>query len=144
MNYDTRGLKIMVVENDRAVLEMLQIRLEVAGYDTCMARTGTMALETLRGFRPAALVLDLNLPEIDGFGVLEALNPRRERLPFPVLVMARKLGPEDIRRAVGLGARDCVTMPFGGAEVLERIARLVRKPTLHPPAPARAAVSQLV
>jgi len=131
MNFDTRGLKVMVVEHDRAVLEMLQIRLEVAGYHTCMARTGALALETLRTFRPAAMVLDLDLPEFDGFSVLEALNPRHERLPCPTLVIARKLGAEDIQRAVALGARDCLTKPFSGADVLERIARMLRKPA-HP------------
>ena len=135
MNYDTRGLTIMLAENDRAVLEMLQIRLEVAGYSACTARTAPMALETLRTFRPAALVLNLNLPEMDGFAMLEALNPRHEKLPFPTLVMARKLGAEDIQRAIQLGARDCMTMPFGGAEFLERVARLLRKPAVPRPAP---------
>lgn len=134
MNFDTRGLKILVAENDRAVLEMLQIRLEVAGFHSSMARTGTMVLETLRTFRPAALVLNLNLPEIDGFGVLEALNPRHGRLGFPTLVMARKLGADDIQRAVGLGARDCMTMPFSGADLLERVTRLLRK-AAHAPTP---------
>ena len=128
MNYDTRGLTIMLAENDRAVLEMLQIRLEVAGYRACTARTAPLALETLRTFRPAALVLNLNLPVMDGFAMLEALNPRHERLPFPTLVMARKLGAEDIQRAIQLGARDCLTMPFGGAEFLERVTRMLRKP----------------
>ena len=143
MNYDTRGLKVMVAENDRTVLELLQIRLSVAGYDTCMARTGPMALETLRTFRPAALVLDLDLPEMTGFEVLEALNPRREKLPFPTLILAKTLATEDIQRAVRLGARDCMTKPFGAAEVLERVARMLRKsasPPTPPQPPARAAV----
>jgi DNA-binding response OmpR family regulator len=141
MNYDTRGLKVMVAENDRTVLELLQIRLSVAGYDTCMARTGPMALETLRTFRPAALVLDLNLPEMSGFEVLEALNPRHGKLPFPVLILAKTLAADDIQRAVKLGARDCMTKPFGAAEVLDRVARLLRKtaPTPAPPQ-GRAAV----
>lgn len=133
MNFDTRGLKVMVAENDRTVLELLQIRLDVAGYDTCMARTGPMTLETLRTFRPAALVLDLNLPEMNGFEVLEQLNPHHQRLPFPTLIMARALGSEDIQRAIRLGARDCITKPFGAAEVLERVARMLRKPAPHPP-----------
>ncbi len=133
MNFDTHARKIMVVENDRAVLEMLQIRLEVAGYHTCAARTGTLALETLRGFRPAAMLMNLNLPQVDGFDVLEALNPRRDRLPFPTLVMARKLGAEAIQRAVALGTRDCMTMPFSGADMLDRVARLLRKPAAAPP-----------
>jgi DNA-binding response OmpR family regulator len=126
----------MIAENDRTVLELLQIRLSVAGYDTCMARTGTMALETLRNFRPAALVLDLNLPEMNGFEVLEAFNPRREKLAFPILILAKTLAAEDIQRAVKLGARDCMTKPFGAAEVLERVARMLRKPSSSAPPPA--------
>ncbi len=140
MNYDTRGLTIMLVENDRTVLEMLQIRLEVAGYRACTARTGLLALETLRTFRPAALVLNLNLPELDGFAVLEALNPRHEKMLIPTLVMARKLGAEGIQRAVQLGARDCLTMPFGGAEFLERVARMLRKPAAPRPEPKPSAM----
>jgi DNA-binding response OmpR family regulator len=135
MNFDTRGKKIMVAENDRTVLELLQIRLQVAGYDTCMSRTGAMALETLNNFRPAALVLELHLPEMDGFQVLQALNPRGEKLPFPTLVMARNLTAEDIKRAIALGARDCMTKPFSGSDVVDRVARLLRNSTPEPPRP---------
>jgi DNA-binding response OmpR family regulator len=139
MNHNTRGPLIMVAENDRAVLEMLQIRLAVAGFHTSMARTGVTALACLRNMRPAALVIDLNLPEMNGFEVLQALNPRREKLPFPTLVMARKLAAEDIQRAVRLGARDCLAKPFSGADALERITRLLRSPApAAPPAPQRA------
>jgi DNA-binding response OmpR family regulator len=132
MSFNTRGLEVMIAENDRAVLEMLQIRLSIAGFHTSMARTGPLALETLRNSRPALLVIDLNLPEMDGFDVLEALNPRGDKLPFPTLVMARKLAAEDIQRAVRLGARDCMAKPFSGADALERVARLLRKPAPPP------------
>src|SRR5277367_5130372 len=115
MNYETRGQKVLIVETDRAVLEMLQIRLDVAGYHTSVARNGRSALEALRNFRPAALVLELNLPEMSGFEVLESLNPHRGKLPFPALVMAKGLATEDIQRAIRLGARDCMTKPFSGA-----------------------------
>jgi DNA-binding response OmpR family regulator len=142
MNFNTRGLEVMVAENDRAVLEMLQIRLSVAGFHTSMARTGPLTLETLRNSRPAALVIDLNLPELNGFEVLEALNPRREKLPFPTLVMARKLATDDIQRAIRLGARDCIAKPFSGADALDRVTRMLRKPaapTASPSAPPRPA-----
>jgi len=135
MNFHTRGEKIMVVEHDRTVLEILQIRLDVAGYHACMARTGALALETLKNFRPAALVLELKLPEMDGFDVLQALSPRGEKLPFPTLVMAKNLAAEDIQRAVRLGARDCMTKPFSGAEILERIERMLRRPVAPPARP---------
>lgn len=128
MNYNMRGLTVMVAENDRTVLEMLQIRLTVAGFHTNMARTGVSALEAIRNVRPAALVIDLHLPELSGLDVLKSLNPRGGKLPFPTLVMARKLSADDIQRAIRLGARDCMAMPFSGADALERITRMLRGP----------------
>lgn len=140
MNYNTRGPEVMVVEHDRTVLEMLQIRLAVAGFHTTMARNGRMALETLRNSRPAALIMELNLPEMSAFEVLEALNPRGERLPFPTLVMSRTLAAEDIQRAIRLGARDCMAKPFSGADALDRVMRMLKKPAsaTAPAQPGRA------
>lgn len=134
MNYTGLGHEVMVAENDRAVLEMLQIRLMVAGYHTSMARTGAAALTSLRSIRPAALIIDLNLPEMSGFEVLEALGSRCGKLPFPTLVMARRPSADDIQRAIRLGARDILVKPFSGADVLDRVARLLRPPA--PPRPA--------
>ena len=134
MNLETRGQKVLIVENDRAILELLQIRLDVAGYHTSVARNGRSALEALRNFRPAALVLELNLPEMNGFEVLEAINPRREKMPYPVLVTAKGLAADHIQRALRLGARDCMTKPFSGSDVLERVSRMLRKPAPPPSA----------
>ena len=136
MNFDTRGLRVMVAEHDRAVLEMLQIRLDTAGFNTCTARDGLLALETLKTYRPSALLIDLRLPGLNGFEVLKLINPRGTRLPFQVLVMARDLGAEDIQQALALGAADCIAKPFSGADVLERLVRLLRRP-LNTPRPKR-------
>ena len=67
---DHRGLKVVVGDSDRTVLELLQIRLDLAGFHTCVARSGPPVLDTLKVIRPAAMVLDLGLPEIDGYEVL--------------------------------------------------------------------------
>lgn len=133
MNPDLKDRRIVVCDSDRTVLELLQIRLDLAGCHTFVARTGAVALETIRAMRPHALLLELNLPEMDGFEVLRTLNPRGEGIAFPVLVMGKKLAPADIQRAVGLGARDVLIKPFSGADVLERVARQFRRAA----APAR-------
>jgi DNA-binding response OmpR family regulator len=119
---------VMVAENDRTVLELLQIRLMVAGCDTCIARTGPMAMQSLKSMRPAALVLDLALPEMDGFAVLEALRLNARPVALPTLVTARRIAPEDVQRALRLGARDCLIKPFSGAQAVDRILRLLKKP----------------
>lgn len=128
----------MVADSDRTVLELLQIRLDVAGYRSCAARTGQAALDIMKNSRPAALVLDLQLPDMDGFEVLEALAPRGGGVTFPILVIGKRLGAEDVQRAVRLGARDCMAKPFSGADVLERISRLLHRPSQ--PAPSSRTV----
>ena len=137
MNFDTRGLKIMVVENDRTILEIIQLRLDVAGYHSVMARTGRSAIEALSNFRPAILIVELNLPDMSGLHVLASLNAGSDRCTVPTLLMARELGEGDVQRAVALGARDCVTKPFSGTDILTRVARLLGK---APPTPVRQVV----
>lgn len=128
MSYETRSHKVLIAENERAVAEMLQIRLDVAGYHTMACRTGTQAMEMLSVMRPDVLILDLNLPDMDGWGILQALNNRYGKPPFPVLVMGRRLSADDVRRAVSIGARDALAKPFSGAEIVDRVARLLRRP----------------
>ncbi len=125
---DPRGLKIVVGDSDRTVLELLQIRLDLAGFHTCVARSGPAVMETLRNVRPAAMILDLSLSEMNGFEVLQALNKPGEETRCPILMIGRKLSAEDIQRAVALGARDCMTKPFSGADVVDRVSRLLRSP----------------
>jgi DNA-binding response OmpR family regulator len=141
MSFETRSQKVMIAENDRAVAEMLQIRLDVAGYHTMACRNGVQTMEILSAMRPDVLILDLGLPDMDGWAILQALNNRFGKPPFPVLVMGRRLGVEDVRRAVTMGARDCLAKPFSGAEIVDRVERLLRRPA--PVATAVAAARQL-
>jgi DNA-binding response OmpR family regulator len=133
MQYDGRSSKIVVAESERTILEMLQMRLDVAGYHPITARTGADALEVLRNTRPDALLLDLNLPDIRGTEILLALKREPGRVQIPVLVTGRNLGVDDIRDAIALGARDCLVKPYSGADILDRISRMLKR---QAPAPA--------
>lgn len=127
-----RRATVMLVEPDRTILEMLQIRFDVAGYNTVTARTGEIALETLKNFRPAALVMEANLPDQHAFLVLKASAPKEGRPIYPILLMTRGIGQDEIQQAAQLGVRACISKPFGGAEVLERVERLLRPPAKPP------------
>lgn len=128
-----QGQKVIVGDSDRTVLEMLQIRLDTAGYHVCVARNGPAVLEVMRQVRPAVMILDAGLAELSAFDILETLKKRGEK-PCPVLLTGRQLSPEAIKRAIPLGVRDCMLKPFSGADVVERVARLLRPPA--PPKPA--------
>lgn len=126
-----RASKVLVVDPDRAVLEMLQIRLDVAGYHPLAARSGVGALEILRNMRPALLVLDTAVAEMGAFDVLALIQRDRAHLACPILLTGKKLGADEVRRASTLGVQNCMVKPYSGADVLERIAKLLKagKPT---------------
>jgi len=139
MQFDGRSAKIMVVDNDRTTLEMVQIRLEVAGYHALPVRDAETALEMLTTSRPHAMILERNLPLMDGIGLLEAFAALPGSRPLPVLLVGRALAAEDVRRGVQLGVRDCLAKPFSGAVVLERLGRMLKK-AAPPPPPGRSVV----
>lgn len=127
MILDAKGAKIVIADSDRAVLELIQIRLDLAGYHACVVRDGEALLEVLQNIRPAGLVIDAALNGMGAFAILEMLA-EKGGVAFPILLMGRKLAAEDVRRAVSLGVRDCMAKPFSGADILERVTRLLRAP----------------
>ena len=105
---------------------MLQIRLDVAGYHPLAARTGTGALEVIRNMRPAALVLDTAVVDMGAFELLKLIQRDRAHLACLILLTGKNLGGEEVQRAAALGAQTCMVKPYSGADVLERIARLLK------------------
>jgi two-component system OmpR family response regulator len=120
--------RLLVVDDDELVLELITTRLELAGYDTYAARDGIQALQRAHQVRPQAMVLDLNMPRADGFEVLEAMARSPRTSQIPVLVLTVRNRPEDVRTAIRLGAKDYLTKPFEDQQLLRRVARLTRKP----------------
>jgi DNA-binding response OmpR family regulator len=119
------SVRILVAEDDAGIRDIIRVRLSSIGFDVHTAHTGREALLRLRELRPDAMILDLNMPELDGFGVLEAMKASAERVP--TLVLTARHAADDVRRAVSLGAKDYMTKPFSDAQLLARVARLLRK-----------------
>jgi DNA-binding response OmpR family regulator len=119
--------RILAVDDDRAVLELVCTRLTLAGYDVFSARDGREALSRLSSLRPAAMVLDLGLPNLDGFGVLETMG-KAGTARTPTLVLTARHSAPDVKRAISLGARDFLSKPFTDNQLLMRVQRLFRRP----------------
>jgi len=117
--------RVLVVDDDRAILELVCTRLTLAGYDAFAARDGAEALERIGGLRPEAMVLDLNMPRLDGYGLLQRLGLERAR-KLPTLVLTARHSSADVQRAIALGARDYLAKPFRDANLLMRVSRLFR------------------
>ena len=119
--------RVLIAEDDALVREALRTRLLVAGYEVHVARTGTEAMQRILSVQPDVLILDINMPEMDGFGVLEALRTEQPNLKMPVMVLSARRNEEDVKRAVALGAQDYVLKAQAETDLLGRVQRLLRK-----------------
>jgi len=118
--------KILVAEDDSLVRELVRMRLAAAGYDAHTARTGKEVLQRMIVLRPDALVLDINMPDMDGFEVLETIRAEIPDLRTPTLIMTARRSPDDVQKAVALGARDYVTKDSLETKLLPRLGRMLR------------------
>jgi two-component system, OmpR family, KDP operon response regulator KdpE len=116
--------RILVVDDDRALLRVLSIGLAARGYDVVTARTGLDGVVQASLHQPDVIVLDLSLPDLDGVEVCRRI---REFTETPILVLSA-LGSEDRKvEALDRGADDYVTKPFGMAELEARLRVLLRR-----------------
>jgi DNA-binding response OmpR family regulator len=123
---------VLVVDDDGLVRDLLRIRLELDGLLPITARNGVEAMTLLSSHRPAAMLLDVSMPRMDGFQVLEALR-QTGRKPPPTLMLTARNAAEDVRRAIELGAKDYLAKPFNDQVLLRRVRRLLRSPTRKAP-----------
>jgi two-component system OmpR family response regulator len=118
------GRKVLVVEDDKTLTDVLQYNLAKEGYDVVVAIDGVQALEAARSEKPELIVLDIMLPKLDGFEVCRIL---RKEMTVPILMLTAKV--EEIDKVVGLeiGADDYMTKPFSLREFLARVRAMLRR-----------------
>jgi two-component system, OmpR family, KDP operon response regulator KdpE len=116
--------RVLIVEDEPALLRALQINLRARGYEVTTAVTGHEALALARGRPPDAVVLDLGLPDVDGTEVIRGL---RGWSGAPVIVLSGRAGSGDKIGALDAGADDYVTKPFDVEELLARLRAALRR-----------------
>jgi two-component system, OmpR family, KDP operon response regulator KdpE len=131
-------MRILVVDDDRALLRALTIGLRAQGYDVLPAADGRSALDACREDEPDLMILDLGLPDLSGLQVLREL---REWSQLPVIVLSARSGSRDKVTALDLGADDYVTKPFSVEELLARIRAAARHAQVVPETITTAAFS---
>ena len=117
-NGHSGGPLVLVVEDDPAAAELLTRQLLEAGYRTELARTGAEALEKARSLKPAAITLDIILPEIDGWEVINRLKSDEATSGIPIVVVSVVDNPE---LGMSLGAIDYFVKPVDGRELVKRL-----------------------
>ncbi len=118
-------MKILVVDDDPELLPLIAFALRQAGYLAIEARSGERALRLLTEERPDLVVLDVNLPDVDGFHVCGAIRAAGDETP--VLMLTVRGNEEDVVRGLDEGADDYLTKPFSPRTLLARVRALLRR-----------------
>lgn len=122
--------RIMIVDDDRSILKVLRAYLEQSGFQVLTAGDGEAALHMLRRERPDLMILDLMMPELDGWEVTRIVRADKHLAATPIIMLTARV--EDTDKIVGLelGADDYVTKPFNAREVVARVNALLRRTRL--------------
>jgi two-component system OmpR family response regulator len=117
--------KLLVVDDEPNIVELLSVSLRYAGFEVATATSGLAAVTEARRFRPELIVLDVMMPDMDGFSVVRRL--RGEGLRVPIVFLTARDATEDKITGLTLGGDDYVTKPFSLEEVLARIRAVLRR-----------------
>lgn len=117
--------KVLIVDDDPVIQLLLRVNMEMEGFVVSTAGDGEEALRLAAEVEPDLMLLDVVMPKLDGFGVLEAL--RADGSPrFPVILLSAKSAPEDEQAGIEAGADLYVTKPFDPPELIKRIKDLLQ------------------
>ena len=119
------GTRILLVEDDSSIARLVQLELEHRGLKVRCARDGPSGLEAVAEFKPAAVVLDIMLPGMDGVGILKKLRQQGNRVP--VIMLTARDTPADKVHSLDQGADDYLTKPFDTEELVARLRALLRR-----------------
>jgi two-component system OmpR family response regulator len=116
---------ILIVDDEAGVRELLGDALRIAGFETATAPDGMSALTAIRNRKPDLLIIDINMPLMDGFELVERLRSTGDNTP--ALMLSARADRVDVTRGLTLGADDYVTKPFGLEELLLRVKAILRR-----------------
>lgn len=124
MNLSSNKYKILAVDDEKRMVRFIQLNLEQDGFQVITAYNGREALEQVRTQLPDLVLLDIMMPDIDGFEVLKKI---REVSTVPVIMLTAKGEEDDRVKGLELGADDYITKPFSPRELVSRIKAVLRR-----------------
>src|SRR5579864_392170 len=132
MTAESAGItRALLVEDDPNIVDLIRSNLAIRGFDTIVSVDGMRALQLLETEEPDIVLLDLMLPEVDGFDLCRQI---RERSDVAIIVVSARGGERDKVTALNMGADDYMTKPFSIEEMLARITATLRR--TRPSAPS--------
>ena len=118
--------KILVVDDEALLVDLVKIRLEANNYEVVAAYDGVEGLEKARNEKPDLVLLDIAMPFMDGYQTLQKLKENAQTKPIPVIMLTAKSQVDDVTKVADLGAVDYIVKPFNPATFLEKIHKALK------------------
>jgi CheY-like chemotaxis protein len=119
------GARILICDDDPAILRVLQVNLEVEGYETLLAHHGEEALKIAGSEKPDLIILDIMMPRMDGYQTCDALKADPETKGIPVVFLSAKAQDSDIEKGKSYEVEDYITKPFDPDTLIEVVERVI-------------------
>jgi CheY-like chemotaxis protein len=117
--------RVLICDDDPVILRLLQVNLELEGYEVLLAHHGEEAIEVASQGNPDLIVLDIMMPRLDGYQTMQKLKAGESTSDIPVLFLSAKAQQSDIERGQEQGVAGYLTKPFDPSELLEVIENLL-------------------
>jgi DNA-binding response OmpR family regulator len=116
---------ILIVDDELSILVPLQFLMEKAGYAPKLAQSGKEALEKIAEVQPNLILLDIMLPDLDGYEIYQMIRQRAEWDAIRIIFLTAKNRETDMAKGLAMGADAYITKPFSNTELVETIRRLI-------------------
>ena len=117
--------EVIIIEDDKDIAKLLEYNLERIGVESLLAYDGEEGLRLIKENMPDLIILDLMLPKIDGYAVLEAIKENILSSDIPVIIVSAKINPGAIVKGFRMGAIDYILKPFNVGELILRVSELL-------------------
>jgi len=114
-------ITVLAVDDSRTMRDMIRLALTPAGFSVHVAEDGVDGLEVLEGLEPDAIITDINMPRMDGFGFIDAVRSQEDHRATPILVLTTESAPELKMRARSAGATGWIVKPFDPAKLIKAL-----------------------
>lgn len=122
---ESQSNTILVVDDDAMNREVMEAFLESAGYRVLLANNGKRGFEQATQHKPQLIVLDVKMPDMDGYEVCLMLKSKPETQHIPVMIVTGFNSQEDLRRSQEVGAEGFISRPFKGDDFIDNVSRLI-------------------
>jgi DNA-binding response OmpR family regulator len=119
------GKTILIVDDELSILVPLQFLMEKEGYHPKIAQSGKEAIEKIELHQPALILLDIMLPDLDGYEIYHMIRQRREWDAIRIIFLTAKNRETDMAKGLAMGADAYITKPFSNSDLLEQIKQLI-------------------